>query len=100
MAVLLWQPSVSRNVNDHVQATGWPHMLSKRAAGGKVVGDVTVGGFPKNQETFARVSGYVEQTDVHSPLVRSDSMHLPSQLPCGIPGCSRCCWCAEQHACS
>ena len=57
-------------------------LLTGCAAGGKVVGDVTVGGFPKNQETFARVSGYVEQTDVHSPLVSSEFKHLPLQLSC------------------
>lgn len=37
--------------------------------GGKVLGDVQVGGFPKDQASFARVSGYVEQFDIHSPLV-------------------------------
>jgi ABC-type multidrug transport system ATPase subunit len=26
-----------------------------------------VGGYPKVQETFARISGYVEQNDIHSP---------------------------------
>lgn len=28
-------------------------------------------GFPKEQATFARISGYIEQTDIHSPQVRS-----------------------------
>lgn len=28
-----------------------------------------VGGHPKVQKTFARVMGYVEQTDIHSPNV-------------------------------
>jgi hypothetical protein len=27
-------------------------------------------GHPKEQSTFARISGYVEQTDIHSPAVR------------------------------
>lgn len=26
-----------------------------------------MGGFPKEQDSFARVSGYVEQFDIHSP---------------------------------
>lgn len=26
-----------------------------------------MGGHPKVQETFARISGYVEQNDIHSP---------------------------------
>ena len=42
-------------------------------AGGRITGDVRVNGFPKEQATFARVSGYVEQvTDL------SISRHLTS----------------------
>ena len=36
-------------------------------AGGIIQGDVRMNGFPKEQASFARVSGYVEQFDVHSP---------------------------------
>ena len=84
MAVLLRQPRVpdARTISEHVQAADWAHKLSMRAVGGKVVGDMTVGGFPKNQETFARVSGYVEQTDVHSPLVCPETANLPFQQSC------------------
>ena len=47
-----------------------------------------MGGFPKNQETFARVSGYVEQTDVHSPLVRPHSCGLlPLRNRPAVLGC-------------
>ena len=48
--------------------------LSERivaSAAGKVVGDVRVSGFPKVQDTFARVIGYVEQSDIHSAHVSS-----------------------------
>lgn len=31
----------------------------------------SVQGYPKVQATFARVAGYIEQTDIHSPQVRS-----------------------------
>jgi ABC-type multidrug transport system ATPase subunit len=31
--------------------------------------DIKLSGYPKNQETFARISGYCEQTDIHSPNV-------------------------------
>ena len=34
-------------------------------AGGVIEGDVRINGHPKQQETFSRVSGYCEQTDVH-----------------------------------
>ncbi len=36
-------------------------------AGGVIQGDIRMNGYPKEQATFARVSGYVEQFDVHSP---------------------------------
>jgi hypothetical protein len=39
-------------------------------AGGKITGDVRVDGHPKQAATFARVCGYVEQNDIHSPQVR------------------------------
>ena len=36
------------------------------SAAGKIEGDVRINGHPKEQETFARVSGYVEQFDTHT----------------------------------
>ncbi|XP_045801854.1 ABC transporter G family member 36 [Trifolium pratense] len=44
-------------------------VLAGRKTGGYIQGDVRISGFPKNQETFARISGYCEQTDIHSPQV-------------------------------
>ncbi|CAE5957541.1 unnamed protein product [Arabidopsis arenosa] len=44
-------------------------VLAGRKTGGYIEGDVRVSGFPKKQETFARISGYCEQTDIHSPQV-------------------------------
>ncbi len=35
-------------------------------AAGNIEGDVRINGYPKEQESFARVSGYVEQFDTHS----------------------------------
>jgi ABC-type multidrug transport system ATPase subunit len=42
-------------------------VLAGRKTGGVIEGDIRVGGYPKVQDTFARISGYCEQTDVHSP---------------------------------
>ncbi|BDA47821.1 probable pleiotropic drug resistance protein 1 [Coccomyxa sp. Obi] len=42
-------------------------VLASRKTGGIVRGDITVDGHPKDAATFARVSGYVEQFDIHSP---------------------------------
>lgn len=36
------------------------------SAGGRIEGDVRINGHPKEQNSFARVSGYVEQFDTHS----------------------------------
>ncbi|KAL2654248.1 hypothetical protein R1flu_022376 [Riccia fluitans] len=44
-------------------------VLAGRKTGGYIEGDIRIAGFPKVQETFARISGYVEQTDIHSPLL-------------------------------
>ncbi|XP_068637695.1 ABC transporter G family member 42-like [Aristolochia californica] len=42
-------------------------VLAGRKTGGYIEGDIRISGFPKVQETFARISGYCEQTDIHSP---------------------------------
>ncbi|KQJ92711.1 ABC transporter G family member 41 isoform X2 [Brachypodium distachyon] len=44
-------------------------VLSGRKTGGTIEGDIRIGGYPKIQQTFARISGYCEQTDVHSPQI-------------------------------
>ncbi|XVF26839.1 hypothetical protein REPUB_Repub14bG0053800 [Reevesia pubescens] len=62
-------------------------VLAGRKTGGYIEGDVRISGFPKKQETFARVSGYCEQTDVHSPqitvkesLIYSAFLRLPKEI--------------------
>ncbi|XP_012467719.2 pleiotropic drug resistance protein 1 [Gossypium raimondii] len=42
-------------------------VLAGRKTGGYIDGNITVSGFQKKQETFARISGYCEQNDIHSP---------------------------------
>jgi ABC-type multidrug transport system ATPase subunit/ABC-type multidrug transport system permease subunit len=44
-------------------------VLAGRKTGGYIEGDIRISGFPKNQATFARISGYCEQNDIHSPQV-------------------------------
>ncbi|XP_047334134.1 ABC transporter G family member 34-like [Impatiens glandulifera] len=44
-------------------------VLAGRKTGGYIEGSINVSGYPKNQETFARISGYCEQNDIHSPYV-------------------------------
>ncbi|XP_078165731.1 ABC transporter G family member 36-like isoform X2 [Carex rostrata] len=44
-------------------------VLAGRKTGGYIEGSITVSGYPKKQETFARISGYCEQFDIHSPQV-------------------------------
>ncbi|KAG5525543.1 hypothetical protein RHGRI_031997 [Rhododendron griersonianum] len=44
-------------------------VLAGRKTTGIVEGDIRIGGHPKVQDTFARISGYCEQTDVHSPYI-------------------------------
>ncbi|GLT30454.1 hypothetical protein SLA2020_052530 [Shorea laevis] len=42
-------------------------VLAGRKTSGYIEGEIKIGGYPKVQETFARISGYCEQTDIHSP---------------------------------
>ncbi|XLT34240.1 hypothetical protein HN873_065532 [Arachis hypogaea] len=44
-------------------------VLAGRKTGGYIDGSIKISGYPKKQETFARISGYCEQTDIHSPHV-------------------------------
>ncbi|KAI5600727.1 hypothetical protein BDE02_01G044500 [Populus trichocarpa] len=44
-------------------------VLAGRKTGGYIEGDIKISGYPKKQQTFARIAGYCEQTDIHSPQV-------------------------------
>lgn len=44
-------------------------VLSGRKDSGHTEGDIRIGGSPRVQQTFARVSGYCEQSDIHSPNI-------------------------------
>lgn len=62
-------------------------VLAGRKTGGYIEGDIRISGHPKEQRTFARVSGYVEQNDIHSPQVTvfeslwfSASLRLPKEV--------------------
>jgi ABC-type multidrug transport system ATPase subunit len=44
-------------------------VLAGRKTSGSIEGSITLSGYPKKQETFARISGYCEQNDIHSPNV-------------------------------
>ncbi|XAR70929.1 Xenobiotic-transporting ATPase [Bertholletia excelsa] len=62
-------------------------VLAGRKTGGYIEGQINISGYPKKQETFARVAGYCEQTDIHSPhvtvyesLLYSAWLRLPSEV--------------------
>lgn len=62
-------------------------VLAGRKTSGYIQGSITISGYPKKQETFARISGYCEQTDIHSPhvtvyesLAYSAWLRLPSDV--------------------
>lgn len=62
-------------------------VLAGRKTRGYIEGDIKISGFPKSQETFARISGYCEQNDIHSPqvtihesLIYSACLRLPQQV--------------------
>lgn len=62
-------------------------VLAGRKTGGVIEGSIHISGYPKSQETFARISGYCEQNDIHSPcltvlesLLFSACLRLPSDV--------------------
>ncbi|CAI0467872.1 unnamed protein product [Linum tenue] len=62
-------------------------VLAGRKTGGYITGDIKIAGHPKVQSTFARISGYVEQNDIHSPQVTveeslwfSSALRLPKEV--------------------
>ncbi|XP_048233398.1 pleiotropic drug resistance protein 1-like [Ricinus communis] len=62
-------------------------VLAGRKTGGYIEGNIKISGYPKIQETFARISGYCEQNDIHSPhitvyesLLFSAWLRLPSEV--------------------
>ncbi|KAG0452284.1 hypothetical protein HPP92_026063 [Vanilla planifolia] len=44
-------------------------VLCGRKTQGTIEGEIRIGGYPKVQETFTRISGYCEQNDIHSPHI-------------------------------
>ncbi|KAK1273115.1 putative pleiotropic drug resistance protein 7 [Acorus gramineus] len=62
-------------------------VLAGRKTGGYIEGNITISGYPKNQETFTRIAGYCEQNDIHSPqvtvyesLLFSACLRLPAEV--------------------
>ncbi|KAH7352818.1 hypothetical protein KP509_19G065600 [Ceratopteris richardii] len=62
-------------------------VLAGRKTGGYIEGDISISGFPKSQDTFARIAGYCEQNDIHSPNVTvRESLEYSAwlRLPAGL----------------
>ncbi|KAK1312861.1 ABC transporter G family member 31 [Acorus calamus] len=62
-------------------------VLAGRKTGGYIEGDIRISGYQKEQSTFARIAGYVEQSDIHSPqvtveesLIFSSYLRLPKEI--------------------
>ncbi|TVU33825.1 hypothetical protein EJB05_15634, partial [Eragrostis curvula] len=62
-------------------------VLAGRKTGGYTEGTINISGYRKKEETFCRVFGYCEQSDIHSPyltvlesLVFSAWLRLPSEI--------------------
>ncbi|XP_062201348.1 ABC transporter G family member 51 isoform X2 [Phragmites australis] len=56
-------------------------VLAGRKTGGYIEGDIRISGHKKEQRTFARIAGYVEQNDIHSPQVTvEESLWFSSTL--------------------
>ncbi|KAG5540819.1 hypothetical protein RHGRI_020899 [Rhododendron griersonianum] len=60
-------------------------VLAGRKTGGYIEGCISISSFPKNQATFARISGYCEQNDIHSPHVTVHESIVYSAWLCLAP---------------
>ncbi|KAF8010615.1 hypothetical protein BT93_J1302 [Corymbia citriodora subsp. variegata] len=69
-------------------------VLAGRKTGGYIEGEIRISGHPKEQHTFARVSGYVEQNDIHSPqefveeVMKLVELDMLRHALVGLPGSS------------
>ncbi|KAG8472011.1 hypothetical protein CXB51_036309 [Gossypium anomalum] len=57
-------------------------VLAGRKTIGCIQGEIKVGGYRKVQETFARISGYFEQNDIHSPQITVEESLIFSASLC------------------
>lgn len=62
-------------------------VIAGRKNSGKMEGSIFLNGFPKEQKSFARLTAYVEQMDIHSPLTTvkealefSAALRLPASV--------------------
>jgi hypothetical protein len=53
-------------------------VIAGRKTQGEIRGEILVNGFPKEQRSWARVVGYVEQTDIHTPQVLGGLPRTPT----------------------
>lgn len=67
-------------------------MLASRKNSGKMEGAITINGFPKNDATFLRITGYIEQVDNHAPLAtvrEAVALSAEMRLPSGFTAAER-----------
>ncbi|XP_044978700.1 ABC transporter G family member 45-like [Hordeum vulgare subsp. vulgare] len=67
-------------------------VLAGRKTEGYIEGTITIEGYAKKQETFSRISGYCEQSDIHSPnLTVYESLQFSAwlRLPSEVKSCQR-----------
>ena len=67
-------------------------VLAGRKTEGYIEGTITIEGYAKKQETFSRISGYCEQSDIHSPnLTVYESLQFSAwlRLPSKVKSCQR-----------
>ena len=86
---LLWTccwRKMGKEAAEHVQTT-LMDVIAGRKTQGEIRGEILVNGFPKQQESWARVVGYVEQNDIHSPQVGLQQ-HCINDMVAGITA-----WC-------
>jgi ABC-type multidrug transport system ATPase subunit len=69
-------------------------VISGRKTGGKITGTITVNGRPKDDDSFRKLVGYVEQNDIHDPFTTvREGLLFAARLVRGVPLAeSKCGW--------
>jgi ABC-type multidrug transport system ATPase subunit len=56
-------------------------VIAGRKTVGRITGSILVNGQPKEQRSWARICGYVEQNDIHNPYTTvKEALHFSARL--------------------
>ncbi|KAL4447582.1 hypothetical protein ABPG75_004801 [Micractinium tetrahymenae] len=77
----VFRPAILTALMGASGATTLMDVIANRKTSGLITGDIRVSGHPMEAKTFARISGYVEQTDIHiAQTTVAEALHFSAHL--------------------